>query len=313
ALGGIVLTLRSNTPVLGKVRQALTSSTATTLSAAALLVVGGLLFVSLRTQPDGKLHVHFLDSERGEAVLIETPDGQQVLIDGGYSPTALLGALGRHMPFYDRKLELVVLTHPGDERVGGLVGLPERYQIDQVLQAPFPYPSTAYESWLRLLQRQQIPVTRAEAGTRVLLGNGIALDVLHPGPDPTLTGDGEPDLDANSLVLRLSWGDTSFLLTGDASDDVQDALAASGIDLRSTVVKLPDGGRQASFSQPLLEAVEAHHAVVFVQSDDRFRQLSGAVQDAWVEVVGAENFHRTDLEGTVSFTSDGKTVWIDGP
>jgi len=83
--------------------------------------------------------------------------------------------------------------------------------------------------------------------------------------------------------------------------------------VRSTVVKLPDGGRQASFSQPLLEAVEAHHAVVFVQSDDRFRQLSGAVQDAWVEVVGAENFHRTDLEGTVSFTSDGKTVWIDGP
>ncbi|MCB0242116.1 MAG: ComEC/Rec2 family competence protein [Anaerolineae bacterium] len=311
ALGGIVLTLRSNTPVLGKVRQALTSSTATTLSAAALLVVGGLLFVSLRTQPDGKLHVHFLDSERGEAVLIETPDGQQVLIDGGYSPTALLGALGRHMPFYDRKLELVVLTHPGDERVGGLVGLPERYQIDQVLQAPFPYPSTAYESWLRLLQRQQIPVTRAEAGTRVLLGNGIALDVLHPGPDPTLTGDGEPDLDANSLVLRLSWGDTSFLLTGDASDDVQDALVASGVDLRSTVVKLPDGGRQASFSQPLLDAVQAQQAVVFVQSDDRFRQLSGAVQDAWVEVVGEENFHRTDLEGTVSFTSNGKEVWRD--
>ncbi|MCB0251135.1 MAG: hypothetical protein KDI07_21365, partial [Anaerolineae bacterium] len=69
----------------------------------------------------------------------------------------------------------------------------------------------------------------------------------------------------------------------------------------------------ASFSQPFLEAVQAQQAVVFVQSDDRFRQLSGAVQDAWVEVVGAENFHRTDLEGTVSFTSDGKTVWIDGP
>ena len=82
--------------------------------------------------------------------------------------------------------------------------------------------------------------------------------------------------------------------------------------VRSTVVKRSDGSRQASFSQPLLEAVEAHHAVVFVQSDDRFRQLSGAVQDAWVEMVGEENFHRTDLEGTVSFTSDGETVWIDG-
>ena len=82
--------------------------------------------------------------------------------------------------------------------------------------------------------------------------------------------------------------------------------------VRSTVVKRPDGSRQASFSQPLLDAVQAQQAVVFVQSDDRFRQLSGAVQDAWVTVVGEENFHRTDLEGTVSFTSDGETVWIDG-
>ena len=109
--------------------------------ALAAAVLCGLALVQL---PDGRLHVHFLDVGKGEAVLIVTPDGQQVLIDGGASPTALLGELGRWMPFNDREIELVVVTHPGDERLGGLLGLAQRYRIGQVVQAPFPYPSAAY-------------------------------------------------------------------------------------------------------------------------------------------------------------------------
>ncbi len=110
--------------------------------------------------------MHFLDVGQGEAVLIVTPDGQQVLIDGGVSPTALLGELGRLMPFYDRQIELVVVTHAGDKRVGGLLGLAQRYQIGQVVQAPFPYPSAAYGQWLRELQEASVPIAAAEAGMR---------------------------------------------------------------------------------------------------------------------------------------------------
>jgi metal-dependent hydrolase (beta-lactamase superfamily II) len=77
--------------------------------------------------------------------LIVTPDGQQVLVDGGASPTALMGELGRWMPFNDREIELVVVTHPGDERLSGLLGLAQRYRIGQVVQAPFPYPSAGVE------------------------------------------------------------------------------------------------------------------------------------------------------------------------
>jgi beta-lactamase superfamily II metal-dependent hydrolase len=115
------------------------------LAEAGLFAICYLLFTALQSLPDGKLHVHFLDPERGEAILIETPDGQQVLplarhfvIDCGYSPKELLSALGEHMPFYDREIELVVLTHPDDERIGGLVGLPERSKIGQVLLRSAP-------------------------------------------------------------------------------------------------------------------------------------------------------------------------------
>jgi predicted membrane metal-binding protein len=126
---------------LSHLRSTLGSSKMLTSAATLLLAVCPLLFVTLDSLPDGKLHVHFLDVGQGEAVLIITPDGQQVLIDGGASPTALLGEMGRLMPFYDRQIELVILTHAGDERVGGLLGLAQRYRIGQVVQAPL-YPST---------------------------------------------------------------------------------------------------------------------------------------------------------------------------
>ncbi|MEA3334825.1 MAG: ComEC/Rec2 family competence protein [Chloroflexota bacterium] len=299
-------------PLLGsrlqRVRQGLASSTSTTMAAALLFAICFLFIASSRSLPDGRLHVHFLDVERGEAILIETPDGQQVLIDGGYSPTKLLSALGEHMPFHDRQIELVVLTHPGDERIGGLVGLPERYRIKQVLQTPFPYPSTNYENWLRTLQEQHVPVAHAEAGVRIHLGHGATLDVLHPGQEPAFKKDGGVDLKPNSLVLRLSYGVTSFLLTGDVSKEVQEWLVESGQRIESTVVKLPDDGRQAAFCEEFLMATGPQHAVVFTQRQDRFRDLSAVVEEAWVALVGPENYHRTDLAGTVSFASDGQVL-----
>lgn len=305
---------RPSVPLLGtalqRLRSWLTASAATSVALAALLVTGSLWLAAWRSLPDGRLHVHFLAVDRGEAVLIETPDGQQVLVDGGYSPTALLTALGEELPFYDHQIELVVLTHPGDERVGGLAGLPDRYRIQQVLQAPFPYPSTAYESWLRALQDNGIPVIHAEAGMRVLLGYGIALDVLYPGPEPVLKKSGELDVKANSLVLRLSWGDTSFLLLGDVDKHTQEGLVARGLVQPTSVVKLPDSGRLQAFSQSLLDAAQPQYAVAFVQGEDRFRKLAASVEEAWVTAVGADHFYRTDLVGTVSFVSDGRSLSV---
>lgn len=311
-LAVLMLASRPALPLVGdalhRLRGAVSASRLSTLTAGALLVTGSLLLLGLASQPDGRLHVHFLDLERGEAVLIVTPDGQQVLIDGGASPTELLGELGRHIPFYDRRIELVVLTHAGDQRVGGLVELAGRFQIDQVLQAPFPYPATAYESWLRTLRAEGIPTAPAETGGRVLLGHGISLDVLHPGPDPALDKGGELRPEDNSVVLRLSWGETSFLLLGDASREVQDELTARGLIQPASVVKLPQGGRQAAFSQALLDAAQPQQAVVFVQKDDRFRQLAAPVEAAWKAIVSEAGWRRTDLAGTVSFSSNGRTV-----
>lgn len=315
-IAALALSGKPRLPLLGnrlhRLRGVLGSSRLAGLLTSGLLVGSLLLALVWRSQPDGLLHVWFLGDgqTRGEAVLIVTPDGQQVLVDGGYSPTALHSALGRHIPFYDRDLELVVLTHSADERSGGLVGLTGRYRVQRVMQAPFPYPSANYESWLRELRAAAVPVTAAEAGTRLLLGHGIALDVLAPPAEPVLGRDGELNPAPNSVVLRLSWGETSFLLLGDTPAAMQDQWAASGLIAPATVVKLAQAGRAEGLSTALLAAAQPTHAVVFVQADDRFRTLAGPVETTWLMQVGEDGWHRTDLAGAVELVSDGHTVWL---
>ena len=182
-LGAGMLAARRSLPLVGpslsRLGNALRSSKAVTAAASLLLVACPLLFVTLELLPDGRLHVHFLDVGQGEAVLIVTPDGQQVLIDGGASPTALLGELGRWMPFNDREIELVVVTHPGDERLGGLLGLAQRYRIGQVVQAPFPYPSAAYGQWLREFRKQSVARDRSRDAPASGLRRGARRDKVH--------------------------------------------------------------------------------------------------------------------------------------
>lgn len=297
--------------VVRRIKRTVASSRMTTIVATLLLVAAVLLLAALRSQPDGRLHVHVLALEQGEAVLIVTPDGQQALIDGGASATALLAELGRLMPFYDRTLELVVLTHAGDQRVAGLAGLPERFTIRQALQAPFPYPSAAYTSWLAGLRDQGTTVVPAQAGARLLLGHSVSLDVLHPGPEPALDRQGAPDPDANALVLRLSYGDTSLLLLGDAPRTVQDELAAAGLVQPATAVVLAQGGGLAGFSQALLNAAQPRLGVVVTPRDDRWRRLAPAVEAAWKAQVGEAGWRRTDLAGPVNLASDGRQVTVE--
>ena len=156
-----------------------------------------------------------------------------------------------------------------------------------------------------------MPVAAAEAGMRLRLGYGAALDVLNPGPEPALGKDGELDLKANSLVLRLSWGRTSVLLLGDAPRGVQEWLVDGGmVEGGETVVKVPDGGRQAAFSQKLLESIGPQQAAVFAEQDDRYRDLAAGVEEAWKAQVGAAGWHRTDLEGTVNFVGNGERLVV---
>jgi competence protein ComEC len=150
------------------------------LSLAVAAVLVSFLAVSL---PDDRLHVSFLDVGQGDAILIQK-GSQQVLVDGGPSPQAVCLGLGEKMPFWDRTIELMVLSHPSADHVTGLVEVLSRYRVKQVLYPEMDFESAIYDEWLRVVGEKAVKVTPARAGQRISLGGGVTIEVLGP-PRPS--------------------------------------------------------------------------------------------------------------------------------
>jgi competence protein ComEC len=259
------------------------------------------------TMPDGRLHVSFLDVGQGDAILLRQGTNQ-VLIDGGPSPQALMSELGREIPFWDRTIELVVLTHPHSDHLAGLVEVLNRYRVSEVIYPDLPYESDSYTEWLRLIDDKGTKVTFACAGQVISLGEAT-LEVLNP--QDTLLADTQSDIDNNSVVLRLERGQVSFLLTADIMQETELELVHDRADLHSTVLKVAHHGSDTSTSPEFLAVVDPQMAVISVGADNDYGHPSAEVVTRLAERVGAENIYRTDQDGTVEFITDGAKLWVE--
>jgi competence protein ComEC len=276
------------------------------LGAAAILVILGIF--ALRGLSDDKLHVVFLDVGQGDAIFIQTPSGKQVLVDGGPSETALLSQLGRHMPFWDRTLDVVILTHPEADHVTGLIAVLERYQVETVIYRDLEHESEVYARWLQLLAAEGATICSGEAGFRLTLDPGLEMVVLHPGAEL------EDDANNNSVVTRLTYGEISVLLTGDIEAEVERGLvgahrvgAIRESPLQSTVLKVAHHGSCSSTTQAFLDAVAPEVVVISVGADNRF----GHPCDEVLERLEGLPVYRTDEHGAVEIISDGMQVWVE--
>jgi competence protein ComEC len=272
------------------------------LGASAVLLI--LTFSVWRGLPDGKLHVTFLDVGQGDAIFIQTPSGKQILIDGGPSDTALLSQLGQRMPFWDRSIDLVLLTHPESDHVTGLIAVLERYRVDAVVFREIEMDSATYERWLEAVAEEGASVYQGEAGLRLALDEGLEVIVLHPGAEL------EEDANNNSVVTRLTYGQVSLLLTGDIEAEVEVHLVGAqhtAPQLRSTVLKVPHHGSCSSTSQAFLDAVDPEVTIISVGADNRF----GHPCDEVLERLGGLPVYRTDEHGAIEIISDGRQVWVE--
>jgi competence protein ComEC len=271
-----------------------------------LLIVAILASVTAATMPDDKLRVSFLNVGQGDAILIQKGN-QQVLVDGGPSPQALTLELGNRMPFWDRTIELVVLTHPHSDHLTGLAEVLQRYQVEQVLYPDLDYESPLYQEWLRSVEGKNIQGTVAQAGQQINLGEGVIIKVLHPGT-PLLTGTGS-DINNNSVVLHLSIGRVSFLLAADIEREAEFELIGQRADLSGTVLKVGHSGSATSTTPEFLAAANPRVAVISV-GENTFGHPSAEVVERLGEKLGAENIFRTDEQGTIEFTTDGERLWV---
>lgn len=278
----------------------LRSSTRLSLTLSGMGILLALLAHS--SLPDGRLHVAFLDVGQGDAILITTPRGGQILVDGGPAPSTVLTALGWHMPFWDRTLDLVVNTHPEEDHLAGLIAVLERYQVKQVLMPPVEARSTLYVAWDTMLQRSGVRPVVARSGMRIGTSDGVSIEVLHPTGNPDYTR-----VNDYSLVLRVTLGDICFLLTGDITSEVEHELLAYHPGLRATVLKIPHHGSTTSSSPTFLQAVQPRFAVLSVAADNTLNLPAEEVLQRY-QTMGILVM-RTDQNGTIEFITDGKRLW----
>jgi len=273
-----------------------------------LLVAAILSSLAAASMPDDNLHVSFLDVGQGDAILIQRGN-QQVLVDGGPSPQAISQQLGKEMPFWDRTIDLVILTHPSADHVTGLVEVLHRYKVKRVLYPDLDFSSSIYDEWLSLIQEKGIEYTIARAGQQISLGSeDIVIEVLNP-QTPPLTGT-QSDVDNNGLVLHVSTGEVSFLLTADIMWEAEFELITRRADLTSTVLKVGHHGSSTSTSPDFLAAVNPRIAVISVGADNKFGHPTGEVMDRLIGKAGTENVYRTDEHGTVEFITNGERLWV---
>jgi competence protein ComEC len=271
-----------------------------------LLVLAVLASTAAATMPDDKLRVSFLDVGHGEAILIQK-GSQQVLVDGGPSPQALELELVERMPFWDRTIELVVLTHPHADHLTGLVDTIQRYRVERVLYPESDYSSPLCQQWLELIGEKDIECTIARAGQEINLGNGVKIAVLNPPASPLIGTNS--DINNNSVVLHLSAGEVSFLLTGDIEREAEFELITRG-NLSGTVLKVGHSGSATSTTAEFLAEVSPGVAVISVGKENRFGHPSGEVINRLEERLGTGNIFRTDQQGTIEFITDGERLWV---
>ncbi len=251
-----------------------------------------------------RLTVSVLDVGQGDAILVETPDGRHALVDGGASGLSLAARLGEELPFWQRTIDLVVLTHPDEDHLGGLIDALERYDVRQVVATSYQADNAVYREWRKLIDAQKISYHDATAGDAIDLGAGTSLRVLSPNDAFASTADSN----SASLVMKLTWGNVSFLLTGDIEAQVEDALVRSGVDLKSTVLKVAHHGSATSSSAAFLDAVDAKVAVVSVGAGNPYGH---PVRDVIERLDDDAMVLRTDERGTIELTTDGQRVWVE--
>lgn len=249
------------------------------------------------------MSVTFFDVGQGDSMLISTPHGGHILIDGGKDNT-VLERLGRELNFFDKKIDMVIATHDDLDHVGGLPEVLNRYQVDTLVTSLPNSTNVAMSAVVDTALTKGVQLVHADSRKRITTDDGVTIDILFP----TENMDGTEDGNSASVVARVSYGQTSFLLTGDLPHAGELYLVSLyGDDLKSDVLKLGHHGSDTSTHPKFLEMVKPKAVVVSAGKNNSFGHPHKAVVEL-VQKFGAQIFSTID-EGNIKFETDGLSVW----
>jgi competence protein ComEC len=259
------------------------------------------------TIPDENVHVSFLDVGQGDAILIEKGT-QQILVDGGPNPQATILALSKKIPFWDRHIDMLVLTHPDTDHLGGFREILDRYRISYILSDNLTNDSPLYQNWLEIIFEKQILSLPACAGQKISIGKDISISVLNPKDTQPTTSN--IDINDRSVVLQIQAGKISFLLTGDLGTNGEKELMRGRVSLKSTILKVGHHGSASSTSNDFLKIVSPDIAVISAGQNNHYGHPNPQVYQSLQQQLGENNIFRTDRDGTIEFITNGTRLWI---
>ena len=270
------------------------------------LVIWVLLSVLILfwSKPQNNLEVDFLDVGQGDSILIKTPYGQKILIDGGPSKTSVLRELAKNLPSFDRDVDLVILTHPHEDHLAGLLGVLERYQVKNIIYGSGSSTSALGESWNQATLQEGAVLKKIGPEEKIILGDGCFLEIVNPSLFYR-----SRDLNDYSLVSKLDCGE-SWLFTGDISAGAEKGLLASGFNLAADVLKVSHHGSAAANSEAFLRAVNPRTAVISAGAGNSYGLPSPEI----LRRLGNFGFKiiRTDLVGDIKMRFDASAQLL-GP
>lgn len=240
-----------------------------------------------------------LDVGQGDALFVESPSGVQILIDGG-PPNKILSQLSRVMSPVDRYIDALIITNPDADHISGFLEVLKNYDVGLVLEPGTLNDSKTFQNLKDEIKNKNITDLFARRGMRLDMGEGVYLDILFPDRD---VSDWTPN--DGSVVGRLSYGDTSIMLTGDSTIKTENIILASNTaaDLKSAILKAGHHGSRTSSGDAFVRVVAPSYALISDGKDNKYGHPHQETLDTF-RAFGVEVL-RTDLLGAIIMKSDG--------
>ncbi|RJQ36516.1 MBL fold metallo-hydrolase [Candidatus Microgenomates bacterium] len=262
------------------------------------VLLGAIFLFQLTQFYDGKLHVVFCNVGQGDGIYIRSPKGLNIVIDGG-PDDSILACLAKHMPFWDRKIQLVIMTHPHEDHLTGLIYILKNYKVLNFYSEKVQG-KQAYQELTSLLEKKKIKSKQIFRGDRFILKDQVILATIWPKQNYQLAQEADLDANGQSIIELLTFGNFNVLLTGDGKLGEGEDFSSLGVD----VLKVAHHGSKVNTNKNILEEINPKLAVITV-GKNRFGHPSKETLEA-LKSLGIKTL-RTDLDGDIEVVSDGKT------
>lgn len=258
---------------------------------------------AVQTQENAQLSIKVLDIGQGDAILIKA-NGQSVLVD-----TADVGQRDKLISLLKKEnlktIDKVIITHPHADHLGGMPRVMENFKIGKIYDSGKTTTTSLYKQYLTGVSKKNIPFEVVVPGSEIVISKEIKLKIL--APDKSMLKDS--NLNNSSIVAKLIYNQFSMLLTGDAEKESEAIMLKSyAKELKSTVLKSPHHGSSSSSSQEFLKAVKPEAVIISLAANNDFHHPHPSVMDRYKRA--KIKIYRTDTDGTVQITSDGKSYSV---